>query len=773
MVHSSSSVAGVSHICNGQRTTDDGHNLFQQTCMSTLTSSIDRPLALRLRADLLATRVESAAGTTWVVKDPLTLAHFQFSAEEYALVDWLREPVTIAELQRLFHRAFSPQTITPMRIWEFISRLHTAGLLVSDATGQGRELIARRERETMRRWLLSWTGLLGMRFRGVDPDAFLTAIHGRCRWLFSPAALAVAVAGVLFALSLLVGHFDEFRGRLPEISALLDWRNLPWLLVAIGSAKVLHELGHALACKHFGGEVRELGFMLLVFAPSLYCDVTDAWRLPSKWRRIAVSAAGVLVEVVLAALAAIVWWYAQPGVVQLVALNIMILCTLNTLLVNGNPLMRYDGYYIVSDLAGVSNLWERSREALRYFWVEWLLGQPTTEDPLLPARQRPWLAVYAVASKVYLAAVCVLIVWGLVKTLAPYRLERLAYVVGCVVLGSALVGPARAAAELARNPVRRGEVRRGRLGLVAGVGIAAVVAVLAMPVNYYVAAPLVLMPEDAERVYAKIGGTLDSILPAGSQVRRGDVIGRLASVDLEVELAQLEGERRLRALRVEHLERLRGVDREANDQLPTARAALADSERRLAERRKEAAQLILAAPLDGTVIPAPRKEEKVGGAHPTRLATWTGSLLESKARGAHVEPGTLACLVGDPSKLTAVLLVDAGDVKFLQPGQRARLRIEQLPGRVCEGEVIEVSRRRVEDADRAAMNGADLTPLFAGLIAPGREGGHYEVRVRFDAATAAPALVIGGRGEAKVATERVTLARRLWRSMVQTFRVPI
>ena len=242
---------------------------------------------------------------------------------------------------------------------------------------------------------------------------------------------------VLFAASLVLGHFDEFRNRLPELSALTDWRNLPWLLLAIGVAKTLHEVGHALVCKHFGGEVRELGIMLLVFAPCLYCDVTDAWRFRSRWQRIAVSSAGVVVELCLAAAATIVWWYAQPGVVQLVALNIMVICTLNTLLINGNPLLRYDGYYIFSDFMEVPNLWQRLREALRYFWAEWLLGQPMTVDALLPARHRPWLAAYAIASKIYLTMVCVLIVWGLAKSLAPYHLENIAYAVGFTVLGSA------------------------------------------------------------------------------------------------------------------------------------------------------------------------------------------------------------------------------------------------------------------------------------------------------------------------------------------------
>ncbi len=738
--------------------------------MSKPLASIDRSVGLQTRADLLSSPVECVGGTTWIVKDPLTLEHFQFSAEEYALLDWLREPVTIAELQRLFQRKFAPQTITPETIWEFMSRLHMAGLLVSSLSGQGHELLLRRNREQTRRWAYSWTGLLGIRFPGIDPDAFLTAMHTRCRWLFSPATLIAALLVVLYALSLLFGHYGEFHSRLPEISALLDWRNLPWLLVAIGIAKVLHELGHALACKHFGGEVHELGFMLLVFAPCLYCDVTDAWRLPNKWKRVAVSAAGVLVELVLAAVATIVWWYAQPGVVQLVALNIMVICTLNTLFINGNPLMRYDGYYVLSDLVEVPNLWQRSREAFRYFWSDWLMGEPLADDPLLPARQRPWLAVYATVSKLYLSIVCVLIVWGLARSLAPFHLQNLAYAVGLTVFGSALVGPVTSVVEFARNPIRRAELRKGRLSLVLGVGLAVLLGVLSIPVDYNVSAPLVLIPDDAARVYATAEGTLDSMLPAGTKVVRGETIGKLSNSETELELARLEGELRVRQLRVEHLERLRGFDHEANDQLPTARTVLADTQRRLEERRREAARLTLTAPVDGILIPAPRVPSS--RAAEGRLAEWSGSLLEPAERGAHVEPGTLTCLVGDPNQLAAVLLVDDVDIKFLQPGQHARLRLDQLPGQVLEGEVAEAARHETSEPSGAKAARADLSPLLAGLIPPGHEGAHYEVRVQFDPAIA-PTLVIGGRGEAKVATERVTLARRIARYVAQTFRLPM
>src|SRR4029453_1397688 len=100
-------------------------------------ASIDRPVGMRLRADLLGSEVEMSGSTTWIVKDPLTVEHFQFSAEEYALMNWMRERTTIAELQRRFNRRFSPQTIRPEVIWDFMSRLHAAGLTISDAGGQG------------------------------------------------------------------------------------------------------------------------------------------------------------------------------------------------------------------------------------------------------------------------------------------------------------------------------------------------------------------------------------------------------------------------------------------------------------------------------------------------------------------------------------------------------------------------------------------------------------------------------------------------------------
>ena len=117
----------------------------------------------------------------------------------------------------------------------------------------------------------------------------------------------------------------------------------------IGGTKVFHELGHALICKHFGGECHQIGPMLLVFTPALYCDTSDSWMLPSRWQRAAVGMAGVATEILLAAVATMVWVSTAPGLTHYIAMNVMLVCSVSTLLFNANPLLRYDGYYVLSD----------------------------------------------------------------------------------------------------------------------------------------------------------------------------------------------------------------------------------------------------------------------------------------------------------------------------------------------------------------------------------------------------------------------------------------
>jgi putative peptide zinc metalloprotease protein len=303
---------------------------------------------------------------------------------------------------------------------------------------------------------------------------------------------------------------------------------------------------------------------------------------------------------------------------------------------------------------------------------------------------------------------------------------------------------------------------------VASLALVAAIVILAWPVNYYVRAPLVLLPTDAARVYATVDGTLRTALPAGREVAANEPVATLVNSELEVELARLVGEHQLAQVRLDNLEKLRGQDADAAAKIPAARAEVADRAERLAARRHDADRLTLVAPAAGVVIPAPALERRTP--NDGRLPTWSGVLLDEPNLGALVEPGTLVCLVGDPAKLSAVLLVDDTDVARLTPGQSVRMIFEQVPGQILRGEVVDVARRDIERGDSAMTARADLASLFAGLTPSGRDDAHYQVRVKFD--SPAQPLAIGGRGEAKVAAERITLARWLARYFAQTFRLP-
>src|SRR5262249_10525062 len=155
---------------------------------------------------------------------------------------------------------------------------------------------------------------------------------------------------VLLALLLAITHFSQLCARLPGASHFFSLATITHLWIAVAVVKVLHELGHGLSCKAFGGEVHEMGFMLLCLAPCLYCDVSDSWTISGKWRRMFVGFAGMYVELLIAATATFLWWFtADSMLINRLCLSLMIVCSVNTLMLNGNPLLRYDGYYVLSD----------------------------------------------------------------------------------------------------------------------------------------------------------------------------------------------------------------------------------------------------------------------------------------------------------------------------------------------------------------------------------------------------------------------------------------
>ena len=303
-----------------------------------------RSMVMRHRDDLEVYPRHEGGTTAWVIKDPISLRYFQFSDSEFSIFRWLDGKRTLNEIVSAFNKRFAPRRLSHHELRGFVDGLHQSGLVHFKSSDQGNRLWERGNRQRFEQRLAAFANPLAIRLPGINPLHLVDWLYRRCRWCFSwyaglAAAMLVTVAAATFAT-----RSDEFIARLPTIDAFLSPANLIALAIALAIVKVLHELGHALTCRHFGGDCHEIGVMLLVFTPCLYCDVTDAWKLSNRWHRIAISAAGMIVEVVLASICGLLWWATDSGVVNSLLLNVVVVCSVGTVLVNANPLLRYDGY---------------------------------------------------------------------------------------------------------------------------------------------------------------------------------------------------------------------------------------------------------------------------------------------------------------------------------------------------------------------------------------------------------------------------------------------
>ena len=198
----------------------------------------------------------------------------------------------------------------------------------------------------------------------------------------------------LAAITLVLVQWDKFQSKLPTFEQFFSAENWLFLGATMAIVKILHEFGHGLSCKKFGGECHEMGLMFLVFTPCLYCNVSDSWMLKNKWQRVFIGAAGMYVELILASVATFLWWFSTPGMFNFLCLSVMFICSVSTVVFNGNPLLRFDGYYIVMDMLEIPNLRQKSTEVLKRWFQSKCLGLELQDNPFLPRRNLFWFALF-------------------------------------------------------------------------------------------------------------------------------------------------------------------------------------------------------------------------------------------------------------------------------------------------------------------------------------------------------------------------------------------
>jgi putative peptide zinc metalloprotease protein len=570
-------------------------------------------------------------------------------------------------------------------------------------------------------------------------------------------------------------QFQTFASRLPAFHEFFSLANALWLSVTLAVIKVLHEFGHGLTCKHFGGECHEVGVMVLVLTPCLYCNVSDSWMLPNKWHRAAIGAGGMYVELILAAIATFIWWFSQPGLLNHLCLNAMFVASVTTIIFNANPLLRYDGYYILADLTEIPNLRQKATTILSRKMGEWCLGLEYPDDPFLPERNQVFFALYSIAAAIYRWVVVFSILFFLYKIFKPYRLERIGQAIALASLWGLLGMPLWQLGKFFYVPGRLDKVKKPRMYASIAIVVGLILAVTLIPLPHSVTAVLEVQPRDAEQVYVNVaegGQLLEVKRRSGKRVAQGDVLAVLQNHDLDLEVLRLKAKRDLLLIQMDNLRRQAAHDPKAAGQISELADSLEAIKSELAKKEEDRKRLSLVTEREGGGIvlpppptPPPHQEDPDGP-----LPSWTGTPLDPENRYAYLKEGTLFCQVGDPRKLEAILVIDQADIEFIHEGQEVDLNLDEIPHDTLHGQIdrislsnMKITPRRLSTKSQGEL--ASKTDPTTGVESP--QSPSYQARVPLDDEEGA--LLSGLRGRAKIHTRPLSLGARLWRYVIHTF----
>ncbi len=516
--------------------------------MSALGAQLAGVIVPPLREDLqLMPSPHSRAGTACLVYDPVAHRYHELPTLTLTLMSqWqagMRLDTFAAHLNGL--KAEPDIAYTPETLFEILTALDQAMLLAEPLKGW-KGLLAKEEKKhkSIANWLLH--NYLFFRLPLLNPDPFLARTVGHvARVCTAPLTLGVLAFLALSGMFLVSRQWDTFSHTFLHFLSL---EGAAGYLLALGIVKLVHELGHGYMARYYGCRVPSMGLAFMVMAPVLYTDVTDAWRLQSRQQRLLIGAAGMLAETALAILATFLWALLPEGFLRSMCFFIATVSWIMTLAINLNPLMRFDGYYLLSDFWQIPNLQARAMALMRWWLREKLfaLGEPCPED--WPPARRSTVIAYAVAVAIYRFFLFV----GIALMVYHATFKVLGIILFAVEILWFIVLPIFTELKIwwgMREKILAQKHARRRLGLGA-----AFVFVLLIPLPNRVDLPAVLEPISAQRVAVAAPARLvDMQVKAGQHVVPGQILFQLESprlmseitnTHIQLELAELRYARR-------------------------------------------------------------------------------------------------------------------------------------------------------------------------------------------------------------------------------------
>jgi len=556
-------------------------------------------LKAKLRASAQISRQYYRGERWYVVRDPAGNQYHRLSDAAYRFVGLLDGSRTVAEAWDLVGGQLTDDSPTQPEVIQILSQLYAANLMEADITPDATVLL-RRHKQLMKRQLQGrLMNILFPRIPIWDPDSFLKRWMQFAKLFLNKVTIFVWLVVVIAAIAKVAPMMTELKQAATDSIDPSNWLLL-WATFAL--IKFWHELGHAMMCRRFGGEVHEMGIMFLVFIPTPYVDASTAWAFPSRWQRMAVGAAGMIFELFLASVLAFVWAATthSPGLVHQLCFNAMLVASVTTVIFNANPLLRYDGYYMLSDFLEIPNLQQKSSEYLLGL-IKRHIFRIKARQPLPPWTQRIWLFVYGLASTAYRVFVGITII-----LVVAWKVPVLGILMSIGGVATWIAVPAvKLTRYLALDPElhrKRGRATAFSFAVIAAAVVA--IGVIRLPVHYR--AEGYAEPENLQILRAGIPGFVRDIrVKDGDTVKKDQVLLVLEDRNMETEAVQYE----------KQIEQFKAKVTKARAEDPNmvaaAEAELSAARKNLAQTRERLAMLTIRSAVDGTVV-APKLKEMMG-----------------------------------------------------------------------------------------------------------------------------------------------------------------
>ncbi len=547
-------------------------------------------LVPRLRSHLEVHRQKFRGGVWYVMQDQQGGRYHRLSPAGYLMLCLMDGRRTVDEIWKMLGDRLGRDQPTQEECISLLAQLHAADLLSGSVPPDLSELDKRARKGEFTHFMMHVRNPLALRLPLLDPDRFLQHTMWLVKPLFGVTGFLLWLALLATGVTLAGMNWAALTGDLAD--RVLTVQNAFLILLVYPFIKALHELGHAYAIKRWQGEVHEIGLMFLVFMPVPYVDGSSSLAFPEKTRRAIVGGAGIMVELALAAVAMIVWINVEEGWVRAIAFNTMLIGGVSTLFFNGNPLLRFDGYYVLCDLLEIPNLGSRANKYFLYLLQKYVLGLRDVETPVTAAGEKGWFLLYAIASFFYRMTIMIGIALFIATkfffigiALAVWPVFSMLILPVAKGLRFLLTSP-----KLRRNRSRAVTMTAGGLAALAGL-------LFVLPVPYgTIVEGVVWLPPNA-KVRTQTDGIITNILvEPNDHVTAGTPLIRMTNPDLRTQLTILEAQRaeldiRLTASAV--------TDRV---QVQLIRGQIQNIEGAISSLRKSLSDLIIVAPITGQFV---------------------------------------------------------------------------------------------------------------------------------------------------------------------------